>query len=238
MHRDPRARAGPVCGQPARAELERGAHLAQRIEQGQGIAQRVGPGQARRSSRARWRGWRPGRAPHCAARAARASAQAGRAGSCGDGLALQPLDHQPGRADASSSSPRRRRAGTGTPAVAAASSRARSVRTCARGGPPPRSIWRMSGRRPPSDSRSKALVIAGGATREPAQVAHLPPRRGAERGGQPSAAWGTSLDRCALLDGDDRPPGLVELVQVLADAETGARRRRRGRRRSNGPVPR
>ena len=234
---------GPVRGQPARAELERGARLAQRIEQGQGIAERVGPGQAVDRPPGRWRGWRPGAPAHCAV-----SARAGR-GPLGvaqdlarDGLALEPLDHQPGRRRGRRPRPWRRRAGTGTPARArpprAGHARSRTLP----GWVPtsPRSTWRMSGRGAPSpgDLEVERAGHPRGAPGEPAQVAHGA-AEARTRAPPPARRRRVSrAHRVPLLDRDDRPPAVVELVQVLADAVAGARRPRRGRRRSSGPGPR
>ena len=76
-----------------------------------------------------------------------------------------------------------------------------------------------------------------GAAREPAQVAHGPAevRPSAAASSSPSASRRPSS---WLLDGDDRPPAVVELVQVLADAVAGPGRRRTGPRRSSAPGPR
>ena len=204
-----------------------------------GRGSRSGSARGRPATRSGSMAWMAARArPHCAARAARAIGP-GRVAEnlAGDGLALEPLDHQPGRADvvvlAQGDDARDRDAG--------ASGRLEQVALGphgARVGPRPRSTWRMSGRRPPSDSRSNALVTREAPPESRCRSCTVPPRR------RPSAPASSSLrvtllTGAPLLDRDDRPPGLIELVQVLADAVTGARLRlRRGRRRSNGPVPR
>ena len=110
--------AGRCALQPARAELERGARLAQRIEQGQGIAERVGRRAARRRLGVDACGWRPGRAAHCAVRRARGPRPSRRrAGSCG-GWSRPPAARPPtSRAEVVARRPGRRRAGTGTPAA-------------------------------------------------------------------------------------------------------------------------
>ena len=108
--------------------------------------------------------------------------------------------------------PRRRRAGR------------RSICDPARpGGPSPRSICRMSGRRRrPPVSRSNALVTREAPPESRRRSCTVPPSARAERGRQLLVARPGQAD-AALLDGDDRPPAVVELVQVLADAVAGLR---------------
>ena len=90
----------------------------------------------------------------------------------------------------------------------------------------PRSICRMSGcTAPPAARRSKALVTPRGAARQAAQALRRCRRADAPARPASSSCSGGSP---SLLDGDDRPPAVVELVQVLADAVAGLRRRRSG----------
>ena len=96
---DPGAGLGSVRGQPACPELERGTHLAQGIEQGQGIAQRVGPGQAVDAVGVDGMDGGQGAPALCGERAAGGRPLAVAQDLAGDGLAVEPLDHQPGRAD-------------------------------------------------------------------------------------------------------------------------------------------
>ena len=221
VHRDPWAGRGPVLVQPARAELERRARLAQRVEEGQGVTQGVGgrepvdrprvdgvDGGQRAAALRRQRA--PGPGP---LRVAQDLAR--------DGLALQPLDHQPVGAqvvvhahghDGGHRDPRR----------GAAWSSDRSMGTLPDWAPmSPRSIWRMSRRgAAPGDSSSNALVTLDAPPESRCRSRTVPPRCAPSAAAISSRA--TVPSSAPLGDGDDGPPAVVELMEVLADAEAGS----------------
>ncbi len=186
-----------VGGQPAHAELEGGADLAEGIEQGQGVAQRVGAGQA--LDRGRVDGVDGGEG--LAALGGQRGAGGGPFGVtedlARDRLALEALDHEPGAAQ---------RIGVGV-CVGGVEVGRRHDGGHGDAGPPGRieegslePRLRLS-RRPAAavhlqDQGAEAAARLeveragdpGGAARQPSQVAHGPAQGGTERRGQLVAA--------------------------------------------------
>ncbi len=229
---------GAVSLQPAHAELERGADLAQRVEERAAGRPAGRPAAGRRSA--------PGSMVWMAA-SARAALRGQRAPGPGplgvaqdlarDGLALQPLDHQPVRARARRPRPWPRPRAPGRRRRAAASSSARSICTFVPAvAPSPRSIWRISGRGLASGHLEvERARHPRGAAREPAQAPHGPAelRARARPPAPPCSAAAPSPTR----------PG--RQASRCRRAGAGTRRcrnrsasHRRGPRRSSGPAPR
>src|ERR1700683_4245809 len=165
----------------------------------------------------------PSARPHCAVSAARASAHSSSRRILRGMVSPSRRCTTSQAAPSAPGSPMATTAGTGTPAARAASNRSRSARvlTAPWAGSWPRSICRMSGVVAPSVSRSKALVTRE-APPERRRRARTRPPSCAPSAAASSSPLSLGATSAPLLDGDDRPPGVVELVQVLADAVAGA----------------
>ena len=177
VDRDPWPGRRPVPVQPADTELERRARLAQRVEEGQGVTEGVGgrepvdrsrvdgvDGGQRAAALGRQRA--PGRGP---LRVAQDLAR--------DGLALQPLHHQPVGAQVVAHA-HGNDGGHRDPRCVAAWSSERSIGTLPDWVPmSPRSIWRMSRRgAAPGASSSNALVTLDAPPESRCRSRTVPPR--------------------------------------------------------------
>ena len=218
---------GRLLVQPPHAELEGRPDLAEPVEEREGIAQRVASGQPwdARRGRSRWMA--------ASARAAlRRSARARAVAHSGSRRSLRGIVSPSSRSTTSqpgsspSPAPAATTSGTGTPAPAAPP--AAGPPRCAPGaGTDPVAALLLEDQRPADPVRGYEVERAGdagGAAGEAPEIRH----RAAE--GPAELVGDLARSTRPLVDGDDRPPAVVELVEVLGDAVARCDRSRPRRR--------